>query len=206
MKRRRKSFQSSIFVVFSVAIAIIVSVSILSGVRAVRAQATPNLTDPNVIQVCVDRENGKLRIITATTACRRNEQALSWNKMGQPGAPGAPGVQGPQGPAGPPGPQGPAGATTPDARFGQNTNKAAAGQGQNCTLGEIILSAGSIANGIPANGQTLPISQNAALFSLLGVTYGGDGQISFHLPDLRSVAPNELTYSICTQGIFPSRL
>lgn len=36
-----------------------------------------------------------------------------------------------------------------------------------------------------ANGQLLPISQNAALFSLLGTTYGGDGQTTFALPDLR---------------------
>ena len=35
-------------------------------------------------------------------------------------------------------------------------------------------------------GQILPISQNAALFSLLGTTYGGDGVRTFGLPDLRS--------------------
>ncbi|MDQ1142633.1 phage tail protein [Pedobacter agri] len=34
-------------------------------------------------------------------------------------------------------------------------------------------------------GQTLPISQNTALFSLLGTTYGGNGQTTFALPDLR---------------------
>ncbi len=36
------------------------------------------------------------------------------------------------------------------------------------------------------NGQTLPISQNTALFSLLGTTYGGDGVTTFALPDLQS--------------------
>ena len=35
------------------------------------------------------------------------------------------------------------------------------------------------------NGQLLPISQNTALFSLLGTTYGGDGINTFALPDLR---------------------
>lgn len=35
-------------------------------------------------------------------------------------------------------------------------------------------------------GQILPISQNTALFSLLGTTYGGDGRSTFALPDLRS--------------------
>ncbi len=39
------------------------------------------------------------------------------------------------------------------------------------------------------NGQLLPINQNQALFSLLGTTYGGDGQTSFALPDLRSRTP-----------------
>jgi microcystin-dependent protein len=39
------------------------------------------------------------------------------------------------------------------------------------------------------NGQLLPINQNQALFSLLGTTYGGDGQTTFALPDLRSRAP-----------------
>lgn len=35
------------------------------------------------------------------------------------------------------------------------------------------------------NGQILPIAQNTALFSLLGTTYGGNGQTTFALPDLR---------------------
>ncbi len=39
------------------------------------------------------------------------------------------------------------------------------------------------------DGQILPISQNQALFALLGPTYGGDGRTSFALPDLRGRAP-----------------
>src|ERR671928_1786970 len=39
------------------------------------------------------------------------------------------------------------------------------------------------------NGQILPISQNTALFSLLGTTYGGDGKSTFALPDLQGSAP-----------------
>ena len=39
------------------------------------------------------------------------------------------------------------------------------------------------------NGQLLPINQNQALFSLLGTSYGGDGQTTFALPDMRSRAP-----------------
>lgn len=37
-----------------------------------------------------------------------------------------------------------------------------------------------------ANGQLLPINQNMPLFSLFGTTYGGNGQTTFALPDLRS--------------------
>lgn len=39
------------------------------------------------------------------------------------------------------------------------------------------------------NGQFLPINQNQALFSLLGTTYGGNGQTTFSLPDLRGRTP-----------------
>lgn len=39
------------------------------------------------------------------------------------------------------------------------------------------------------NGQILPISQNTALFSLLGVTYGGDGKSTFALPDMQGNSP-----------------
>ena len=38
-------------------------------------------------------------------------------------------------------------------------------------------------------GQLVPISQNTALFSLLGTTYGGDGRTTFALPDLRGRVP-----------------
>jgi microcystin-dependent protein len=39
------------------------------------------------------------------------------------------------------------------------------------------------------NGQLLPISQNTALFSLIGTTYGGDGRTTTALPDLQGRAP-----------------
>ena len=88
--------------------------------------------------------------------------------------------------------------------FGQNTNQAVAGTGRAGTVGEIILSAGNIANGIPCSGQTLSIATYPDLYSLLGVTYGGDGITTFGLPDLRNAAPNGLTYSILANGILPT--
>jgi microcystin-dependent protein len=39
------------------------------------------------------------------------------------------------------------------------------------------------------NGQLLPINQNQPLFALLGTTYGGNGQVTFALPDLRGRVP-----------------
>ena len=58
-------------------------------------------------------------------------------------------------------------------------------------VGEIRLFAGNFA---PAgwmfcDGQLLPISENETLFQLIGTTYGGDGESTFALPDLRSRVP-----------------
>lgn len=57
-------------------------------------------------------------------------------------------------------------------------------------LAEISIFAGNFAprGWAFCQGQLLPISQNSALFSLLGTTYGGDGRTTFGLPDLRGRA------------------
>ena len=58
-------------------------------------------------------------------------------------------------------------------------------------IGEIKMSGGNFAPASYAmcNGQILFISQNTALFSLLGTTFGGNGQTTFALPNLQSRAP-----------------
>ena len=58
-------------------------------------------------------------------------------------------------------------------------------------LAEIRMFAGNFApkGWAFCNGQLLPISQNTALFSLLGTTYGGDGKSNFALPNLQGMAP-----------------
>ncbi len=58
-------------------------------------------------------------------------------------------------------------------------------------VGEIRIFAGNFAprGWAFCNGQVLPIAQNTALFSLLGAAYGGDGRVTFALPDLRGRAP-----------------
>ncbi len=54
------------------------------------------------------------------------------------------------------------------------------------TIGEIRLFAATFApkSWAYCNGQLLPISSNTALFSILGTTYGGDGKVTFALPQL----------------------
>lgn len=48
---------------------------------------------------------------------------------------------------------------------------------------------------LPAHGQSIAISSNTALFSLMGTTYGGDGRTTFNLPDLRGRVPAHLNMS-----------
>ncbi len=58
-------------------------------------------------------------------------------------------------------------------------------------LGGIVLFAGNFppVGWALCQGQLIPISQNSALFSLLGTTYGGNGVTTFALPDLRGRVP-----------------
>ncbi|HEX6608874.1 MAG TPA: tail fiber protein [Chloroflexia bacterium] len=58
-------------------------------------------------------------------------------------------------------------------------------------LGEIRMFAGNFAplGWAFCNGQLLPIAQYDALYAILGTTYGGDGQTTFALPDLRGRGP-----------------
>lgn len=61
----------------------------------------------------------------------------------------------------------------------------------NQTVGEIRMFAGDFAPSGWAfcDGYLLPISEYEALFTIIGTTYGGDGQTTFALPDLRGRAP-----------------
>jgi microcystin-dependent protein len=55
------------------------------------------------------------------------------------------------------------------------------------------------------NGDLLQISQNTALYYLLGNRFGGDGQQTFALPNLSAAAPSKFNYYICVQGVMPPR-
>jgi microcystin-dependent protein len=77
------------------------------------------------------------------------------------------------------------------ALFGRARRAHAATQGSEPYIGEIML----VSWNFPpkgwafCSGQLLPINQNQALFSILGTTYGGNGQTTFALPDLRGRVP-----------------
>ncbi|MFP5501791.1 MAG: phage tail protein [Candidatus Sericytochromatia bacterium] len=84
-------------------------------------------------------------------------------------------------------------------------------------IGDVLLWAPSFVprNWMACEGQLLPINQHQALFSLLGTQYGGNGQTTFALPDMRDpgnpgyhkgFGPGQpVKYIICIMGIYPSR-
>ena len=59
---------------------------------------------------------------------------------------------------------------------------------------------------LACEGQVLTITQNQALFALIGATYGGDGRTNFALPNLKGAEPlPTMKYYIAIEGLFPSR-
>jgi microcystin-dependent protein len=71
-------------------------------------------------------------------------------------------------------------------------------------VGEIKMFGGNFAPAgwMLCQGQLLPISENETLFQLIGTTYGGDGQTTFGLPDLRGRIPIHMGngYTLAQQG------
>lgn len=57
----------------------------------------------------------------------------------------------------------------------------------------------------PCNGGLMAISQNQALFALLGTAYGGNGVTTFAVPKLQPLTPAGPFYFICTNGAYPQR-
>lgn len=133
--------------------------------------------------------------------------------QGPQGIQGVQGVPGPKGDPGPEGPPGPPGNGGLDPRFGNNTHQPPGEypEDQNCTLGRIYLTpagGGAYAPGLiidPAfhPGLLVNILDYPLLYSVIGTEYGGDGTVTFGLPDLHDKAPNDTWYSICANGIFP---
>lgn len=56
------------------------------------------------------------------------------------------------------------------------------------------------------DGKIMQISQNQALYSLIGNKFGGDGRTTFAVPDLRNSSPiNGMKYYMAISGIYPQR-
>jgi Lamin Tail Domain/Collagen triple helix repeat (20 copies) len=94
---------------------LLVALPLLALVAGVALAAQPSARRPfnAVINACVKKGSGQLRVVRPGAGCRKNESRLSWNVQGPagpPGAAGATGATGPAGTAGPAGPAGPAGA------------------------------------------------------------------------------------------------
>jgi Microcystin-dependent protein len=72
-------------------------------------------------------------------------------------------------------------------------------------IGEIRMFGGNFApvGWAFCNGQLLSISENEALFTLIGTTYGGDGQTTFALPDLQGRLPVHMGRNNATGTTFP---
>lgn len=137
-------------------------------------------TTSAVINGCMQKNNGQLRIVGDTGSCRSDETAISWNAQGAKGDTGPQGPIGPQGPQGPqgvkgdpgaPGPQGPQGAPGPQGPQGPT-----GADGKNGTDG---------ANGVSV--QSTPLGSNdpncpnggSAFTAANGTTYacnGADGK------------------------------
>ena len=91
------------------------------------------------------------------------------------------------------------------AMDGRYPSRDGAGGEYEAFIGEVILFSG---NFVPdgwkeCNGQVMKIKNNESLYSILGITYGGDGNTVFNLPNITS--PANTRYIICTMGLFPSR-
>ena len=73
-------------------------------------------------------------------------------------------------------------------------------------IGTIKLYAGNFAprGFMECNGQTLPVTQYQALYSILGITYGGNYNTEFLLPKLQSPIVG-MRYIICVEGMYPER-
>lgn len=57
---------------------------------------------------------------------------------------------------------------------------------------------------VPADGRSLPIEENEALFNLIGTTYGGDGSSTFNVPKIDAPAPGT-SYVIAQVGVYPGQ-
>jgi Lamin Tail Domain/Collagen triple helix repeat (20 copies) len=110
---------------------------VLAAGTALAAERASERKAIGVINACVKKPGGRVRVVSGPGQCRRGEQAVSWNiqgpagprgetgpagPAGPPGAPGSDGARGPTGAAGPAGPAGPTGPAGPQGAPGHGVN------------------------------------------------------------------------------------
>ncbi len=143
---------------------------VLAAGAALAAQRAPERAKIGVINACVKKPGGRVRVVSGPGQCRRGEQAVSWNirgpagprgttgpagatgpagPAGTPGAPGADGAPGATGPAGPAGAAGPTGPAGPQGSPGQGIAALEELNGIPCHAGG---QAGTVSLAYDANG------------------------------------------------------
>ena len=152
---------------------------LVAGV-ALAAQPSGRRPSSSVINACVKKKDGRVRIVAAAATSRRNEQAVSWNAQGQPGPAGPAGAAGQSGPTGPAGAPGPAGIAGPKGDPGAVGAAGAAGRagptGPQGPAGAGLSSLESL-NGIGCNAGghagTVALTYDAS--GVATITCGGSG-------------------------------
>ena len=146
------------------------AVPALAAGVALAAHGSPHKRANGVIYSCVQKANGRLRVVAGPGACRRGEQPLSWNSHGPAGARGPSGPAGDRGPTGPRGSQGAQGAQGAQGSPGARGATGAAGaKGATGPAGPKIGSLDEL------NGSTCHAPAGSGT---LAITYAADGTAS----------------------------
>jgi hypothetical protein len=152
--------------------------ALVAGV-ALAAQPSGRRPSNAVINACVKKGSGQVRVVRPGVACRRNESRLSWNAQGPAGprgATGATGATGPAGAAGPAGPAGPAGAPGARGATGAAGPKGDAGpQGPPGPALSSLESLNGIACHLGGSAGTASLTYDAGGVATLKCVTGGGG-------------------------------
>ena len=165
-----------------------VPLALVAGV-ALAAQPSGRRPTNAVINACVKKKDGRVRIVAASASCRRNEVALAWSAQGQPGPAGP---AGPAGRAGATGPAGSAGAAGPKGEPGARGETGAAGRagpaGPQGPPGSGLNSLEGL-NGLAChaggNAGTAALSYDASgVATITCLASGGGGRATLHVNEL----------------------
>jgi hypothetical protein len=155
--------------------------ALVAGV-ALAAQPSGRRPSNAVINACVKKGSGQVRVVRPGAACRKKESPLSWNAQGPAGPrgaagpTGAPGATGPPGPPGPAGPAGPKGDTGARGATGASGPKGDAGpQGPPGPALSSLESLNGIACHLGGTAGTASLTYDAAGVATLRCVTGGGG-------------------------------